>query len=56
MTFPGFWSVEVAGEPPGKTHEYWAALEAVPKETDPPATIVAFPAGDEIVPRGGEVA
>ena len=55
MTFPGFWAVEVAGDPPGKTHEYWAAVEVVLKATDPPATIVVFAAGDVMVPRGGEV-
>ena len=34
MTFPGFCAVELAGDPPGKTHEYLAAVEVVLKETD----------------------
>ena len=56
MAFPGTCAVEVAGDPPGKTHEYWAAVEVVLKATDPPAAIVVSPAGDEMVPCGGEVA
>jgi len=39
VTLPGFCAVEVAGEPPGKTHEYFAALEVVAKDTEPPAAI-----------------
>ena len=38
VTLPGFCAVEVAGDPPGKTHEYFAELEVVPKDTDPPAS------------------
>ena len=56
VTFPGLWAVEVAGEPPGKTHEYLAAVEVVLKETDPPAGIVMSEAGDAIAPTGGAVA
>ena len=56
MTFPGFCAVEVAADPLGKTHEYFAAVEVVPNDTDPPARIVVSKAGDEIVPRGGAVA
>jgi hypothetical protein len=56
VTLPGFCAVEVAGDPLGKTHEYLAAAEVVPKETDPPAGIVVSDAGVEIVPFGGNVA
>ena len=40
MTFPGFCAVEVAGDPPGKTQEYFAARVLVPKQTEPPAGMV----------------
>ena len=56
MTFPGFCTVEVAGDPWGKTHEYLAAVEFVLKETDWPAVIVTSEAGDVIAPSGGDVA
>jgi hypothetical protein len=56
VTLPGFFAVEVAGDPPGKTHEYFADVDAVPKETDPPATIVVSAAGAEIKPVGGAAA
>ena len=49
-TFPGFCSIEVAGEPPGKTQEYLAALEVVLKET--PAGFVTEPL--EVDDEGGE--
>ena len=55
MTFPGACAVEVAGDPPGKIHEYWDALEVVLKDTGLPAATVTFEAGDAIVPRGGLV-
>lgn len=55
-TFPGFLSVEVAGEPPGKTQEYLAAVAVVPKETMLPAAIVISKSGDAIAPVGGVVA
>jgi len=45
--------VDVAGEPPGNTHEYFVAVEVVLKETEEPAVIIASEAGEEIVPRGG---
>jgi hypothetical protein len=54
-TFPGFLSVEVRGEPPGKTQEYLAALEVVLKETMLPAAIVMSEVGEVIVPLGGVV-
>jgi hypothetical protein len=54
-TFPGFLSVEVRGEPPGKTQEYLAALEVVLKETVLPAAIVMSEIGEVIVPLGGVV-
>ena len=56
-TFPGSLSVEVAGEPPGKTQEYLAAVEVVPKETMLlPAGIVMSEVGVVISPFGGVVA
>jgi hypothetical protein len=48
--------VEVAGDPPGNIHEYLAAVELVLKETEEPAVIVVLDVGEEIAPRGGEVA
>jgi hypothetical protein len=56
VTLPGFCAVEVAGDPLGKTHEYLAAVEVVPKETDPPARIVASEAGVEMRLLGGAAA
>ena len=56
MTGPGLCATDVAGEPPEKTHEYFAAVVLVPKKTDPPAGIVTSEAGDAIVPTGGAVA
>ena len=53
VTFPGIRAVEVAGVPPGKTHEYLAAVEVVLKETDWPAVIVISEVGDAIAPSGG---
>ena len=50
------WAVEVAGDPPGNTHEYRAAVEVVLKATDPTATIVVSEVGEVITPRGGELA
>jgi hypothetical protein len=54
-TSPGFCNVELVGEPPGKTHEYLAALEVVPKETVLPAGIVISGVGEVIAPSGGVV-
>ena len=51
MTDPGFCAVDVAGEPPGKTHEYLAAVVFVLKTTDPPAGMVEV--DDTIEPTGG---
>jgi hypothetical protein len=53
LTLPGVCSVELPGEPPGNTQEYWAAPDAAPKKTDPPALIVTSDAGEVIVPSGG---
>ena len=55
MIFPGVCTLEVAGDPPGNTHEYFAAMEVVLKAADPPAVMVTSDAGDVIVPRGGDV-
>ena len=54
--FPGFCSVDVAGEPPGNTQEYLAALEVVLKETMLPVAMVRSELGDVIAPFGGVVA
>ena len=54
-TFPGFCAVEVAGEPPGNTHEYAAAVVELLKKTEPGPVSVAFDAGELIVPRGAAV-
>jgi hypothetical protein len=56
VTFPGFWAVEVAGEPPGKIQEYLAALLLVPKATAVPAGMVTSEAGEPMLPLGGAVA
>lgn len=53
VTLPGFCSVDVAGDPPGKTQEYWDEVEVVPKLTELPATMVTFDSGDVIVAVGG---
>jgi len=53
VTFPGFCSVDVAGDPPGKTQEYRFAVEVVAKLTELPATVVTFDPGDVIVAVGG---
>jgi hypothetical protein len=53
LMLPGLLAVEVAGDPPGKTHEYFAALDVVANETDAPATIWVSAAGDEMMPLGG---
>ena len=55
VMFPGVCALEFAGDPPGKTHEYFAAMEVVLKGTDCPAVMVTSEAGDVIVPRGGAV-
>ena len=55
-TLPGFCAVDMAGDPAGNTHEYWAAAVVVAKETDPPAGIDISEAGVVMVPRGGGVA
>jgi hypothetical protein len=56
VTFPGVCLSEFAGDPPGNTHEYFAATEVVLKDTEPPAVTVTSDGGDVIVPRGGVVA
>ena len=56
VTFPGFCADEVAGDPPGKIHEYLAAAMVVPKETEVPAAMVVSEAGEVIAPTGAEVA
>jgi hypothetical protein len=56
MIFPGVCVLEFAGDPPGNTHEYFAAMEVVLKETGLPAVMVTSAAGDVIVPRGGGAA
>ena len=53
VTFPGVCDVEVAGAPPGNTHEYLAELDVVPKDTDIPAPIVTSEEGVEMMPLGG---
>ena len=55
VTLPGFCAVEVAGDPPGKTQEYRAALLLVPKATAPPEGIVTSEVGELIVPEGADV-
>ena len=52
---PGFCAAELAGDPDGNTHEYFAALDVVLNETDCPAVMVTSDAGAAIVPRGGVV-
>ena len=47
--------MEVVGEPPGKIHEYFAAVVSVLKTTDPPAGMVTSETGDAIAPDGGDV-
>jgi len=53
VTLPGICDVEVAGDPPGKTHEYLAELDVVAKDTDPPAPIVMSEEGVVMLPLGG---
>jgi hypothetical protein len=53
VTFPGVCSVDVAGEPPGNIHEYFAAVLVVANDTEPPAVIVTSDTGELIVPAGG---
>jgi hypothetical protein len=55
LTLPGFCAVEVAGDPPGNTQEYFAALVAVLKFTVCPARIVVSDAGKEMAPFGANV-
>src|SRR5215471_1353246 len=50
VTFPGFCAVDVAGVPPGNTHEYVEALVLVPKLIALPAVIVISPDGAVIAP------
>jgi hypothetical protein len=52
---PGFCAVEVAGEPPGNTQPYLAALEVVENETVWPAEITTSDPGVPITPLGGVV-
>src|SRR5579871_696226 len=56
VTLPGCCAVDVPGEPPGKTHEYCAALVLVSNGTLPPAVIHTSEAGDVMAPLGGVVA
>src|SRR5678815_1886045 len=56
VTLPGLCAVEVAGVPPGNTHEYFAAVVVVPKETGLPAGMVRSVAGEAMVPSGAELA
>ena len=53
--FPGFCAVAVAGDPPGKTHEYLEARVLVPNATVPPADMVTTDAGAVMAPAGGVV-
>ena len=53
VTLPGFCDVDVAGDPPGNTHEYFAELDVVPNDTEPPAPMVMSTEGVEITPVGG---
>ena len=55
VTLPGFWAVEVAGVPPGKTHEKATPLVLALKLTVQPAVMVTFPLGELIVPCGATV-
>jgi hypothetical protein len=56
VMLPGFCPLELDGDPPGNTHEYLAAVEAVLNATELPAVMVISEAGVAIVPRGGGVA
>ena len=56
VTFPGLWDTDVAGAPPGKIQEYFAAVALELKKTDPPAGMVTSAGGDAITPTGGAVA
>src|SRR5262245_63057605 len=53
VTLPGFCAVDVAGVPPGNTHEYLEAVVLVPKLIMLPAVIVISPDGAAIAPVGG---
>ena len=53
VTLPGFCVVDVAGVPPGNTHEYREAVVPVPKLIALPAVIVISLAGVVIAPVGG---
>jgi hypothetical protein len=55
VTLPGLCAVEVAGVPPGKTQEYFAAAEAVLNETEEPAGMVRSVVGEAMAPSGGVV-
>ena len=55
VTFPGFCAVDVAGDPPGKTHEYLEAMVLVPNATAAPADMLTSEAGAVIAPAGGAV-
>src|SRR5579859_2855750 len=54
-TLVGFCAVDVAGDPPGNTQEYFAAVTLVVKFTVCPAPIVTSEAGDEMTPFGADV-
>ena len=55
VTFPGFFAADVAGDPPGKTHEYLEAMVLVPNVTALPADMVTSEEGAAIAPTGGAV-
>src|SRR5262249_31018196 len=54
-TAPGLFRTEFDGDPPGKIHEYCAALLVVLEVSELPAAIVVSAAGDVITPLGGVV-
>lgn len=55
VTFVGLCAVEFAGDPPGNTQEYFAAVVFVAKFTVCPAPIVMSEAGNEMVALGADV-
>ena len=55
LTLLGFCAVEVAGDAPGNTQEYFAAVVVVAKFTVCPAAIVTSETGDEMTPFGADV-
>ena len=55
-TLPGFCALELAGDPPGNTHEYFAAVEVVLNATELPAVMVTSETGESIAPCGAGAA